>query len=238
MELRCYIIDDEPLAIEVLEAHIKKYGRLELAGTFQNAIEAFNALQKEPVDLIFLDIQMPGLTGIDFLKSLTDAPDVIFTTAYREYALEGFELNVLDYLLKPISFERFIKAMGKVSKTNTKEIAAISGPETDESLLFIPVDKKMVRVQLDSILYIESQRDYISIQTTAKKIKAHQQISTIEEKLPASEFLRIHRSFIVSVQKIESWSASEIEVPNKILPVGRTYKKQVQEILESRTSTL
>lgn len=238
MKLRCYIIDDEPLAIEVLEAHIKKYGRLELADTFQNAIEAHKALQDEPVDLIFLDIQMPGLTGIDFLKSLTDPPDVIFTTAYREYALEGFELNVLDYLLKPISFGRFLKAMGKLFRSDNMAITSTSNSDPDEPLLFIPVDKKMVRIELNKIHYIESQRDYVSIQTTTKKVLAHQQISIIEEKLPASEFIRIHRSFIVSVRKIESWSASRIEVPEKTLPIGRTYKKQVLKLLESRSSTL
>lgn len=238
MNIRCYIIDDEPLAIEVLESHIEQYGQITIVDTFQNAIDAFKVLQSEPVDLIFLDIQMPGLTGIDLLKSLKDPPEVILTTAYREFALEGFELDVVDYLLKPISFERFLKAVGKVSgKTKPDDKPEIIS-ESETPFLFVQDGKKMVRIKLSDIVYIESQRDYVRIKTTSKDIKARQQISSLEEKLSEDRFMRIHRSFIVPLKKIESWSATEMEVPGKTLPIGRTYKKEVLKKMESFSDTL
>lgn len=241
MKLTCYIIDDEPLAIEVLESHLEKIDRIEVAGIFQNAVKAFEALQEQPVDLLFLDIQMPRLTGIKFLKTLKDPPKVIFTTAYREYALEGFELDVTDYLLKPISFERFLKAINKVFAQQRSTIRSRTSTNTqvkEEPGLFIQVNKKMVKIQPGNILYIESKRDYVKIKTTQKEILAHQTISYLEEQLPPGHFLRIHRSFIVRLDKIESWSSSEIELPGTQLPIGRTYKSQVIKSLEERSNIL
>lgn len=241
MKLTCYIIDDEPLAIEVLESHLEKIDRIEVAGIFENAVKAFEALQDQPVDLLFLDIQMPRLTGIKFLKTLKDPPKVIFTTAYREYALEGFELDVTDYLLKPISFERFLKAINKVfaqQRSTIRPPAGTNTPPKEESGLFIQVNKKMVKIQPDNILFIESKRDYVKIKTTQKEIMAHQTISYLEEQLPPGHFLRIHRSFIVRLDKIESWSSSEIELPGIQLPIGRTYKSQVIKSLEERSNIL
>jgi DNA-binding LytR/AlgR family response regulator len=241
MNLTCYIVDDEPLAIEVLESHLKKVNRIEIAGTFQDAVKAFEALQTEPVDLLFLDIQMPGLTGIKLLQTLKNPPGVIFTTAYREYALEGFELDVIDYLLKPIPFERFLKAIDKVFERvyfpgNQKTEAA--RPKTSDSVLHIQAGKKHVKLHPADILFIESQRDYINIKTTKKEILVHQTITSMEEKLPADKFLRIHRSFIVNIDRIESWSAVEVELPGLQLPVGRTYKQSVMKVLKSRSTIL
>lgn len=241
MKLTCYIIDDEPLAIEVLESHLEKIDRIEVAGIFENAVTAFEALQEQPVDLLFLDIQMPRLTGIKLLKTLTNPPKVIFTTAYREYALEGFELDVTDYLLKPISFERFLKAINKVfSQKRSSNIPPTGSPPqpAEESSLFIQVNKKMIKIQPSEILFIESKRDYVKIKTTQKEILAHQTISYLEEQLPAGHFMRIHRSFIVSLDKIESWSSSEIELPGIQLPIGRTYKNQVVKSLEEQSNIL
>ena len=231
MSITCFIIDDEPLAIEVLKSHIEKIDRLEVAGTFQNAVRAFEELQSNPVDLLFLDIQMPGLTGIDFVKTLKHPPKVIFTTAYREYALEGYELDVVDYLLKPISFERFLKAVDKVYKRLGKtHTASKTAEETTASYLF--------RIPLDEILYIESQRDYSIIVTESGEIQVRQNISFLEKRLEPEGFIRIHRSFIVSIKKIKSWSTTEIEVPGRKLSVGRTYKNEVMQKLESASEYL
>ncbi len=232
MKLKCIIVDDEPLAIEVIESYIERIDTLELVGKFRNAIKAFDFIQSgEPVDLIFLDIQMPKLTGIEFLKTLRQPPKVIFTTAYREYALEGFELEVLDYLLKPISFDRFMKAVSKAvgQAGNSSEGITIGGDGDD--FIFFKCDKKMIRVSLNDILYIESIKDYVKIKTAEKEIVTHQKISVLETKLPPAHFIRIHRSFIVNIPKIESYSASEVELNNESIPVGRNYKVDVMDRL-------
>lgn len=233
MALKCIIVDDEPLAIEVIESYIDRITDLEIVAKCKNALTAFELLQKEKIDLIFLDIQMPKLTGLDFLKSLKNPPKVILTTAYRDYALEGYELDVVDYLLKPISFERFLKAVSKVYdiKTYTEE-EKDAIPESEE-YIYLKADKKMVKVRLHEILYIESLKDYVRVSTSNKDVITHQKISYLEEKLPEECFLRIHRSFIVALRKIETYSASTIEVPGKELPIGRMYKEQVLERLNS-----
>ena len=238
MELKCLIIDDEPLAIEVLESYVEKVERLQLVKTFRNAIKAFDFLQKEQVDLIFLDIQMPKLTGIDFLKTLKNPPKVIFTTAYREYALEGYELEVTDYLLKPISFERFLKAIAKVF--DDKEVRLgfhVGSPSSteEEPFVYFKVDKRMVKIRLNDILVIESIKDYVKVKTAEKEIVTHQQISYLEHKLPEDKFLRIHRSFIVAIDKIDAFSATEVEINQKYVPIGRNYKNEVIEKLSKNT---
>lgn len=228
--MKCIIVDDEPLAIEVIESYVERMDSLELVGKFRNAIKAFDYIQSgEPVDLIFLDIQMPKLTGIEFLKTLTNPPKVIFTTAYREYALEGFELEVLDYLLKPISFDRFMKAVSK-ALNQSKEVGVSTSAEGDD-FIFFKCDKKMIRVCLKDILYVESIKDYVKIKTAEKEVVTHQKISVLETKLPANHFIRVHRSFIINIPKIESYSASEIELNNESIPVGRNYKVEVMEKL-------
>jgi DNA-binding LytR/AlgR family response regulator len=233
MKLKCIIVDDEPLAIEIIESYVDRLDDIEVVATCNNALKAFEIVQKQQVDLIFLDIQMPKLTGIDFVKTLKNPPKIILTTAYRDYALESYELEVVDYLLKPISFERFLVALQKVYKFDPK-VENEDPLMDDEAYIFLKADKKMVKVMLSDILFIESQKDYIRINTAEKDIISHQKISYLEEKLPEECFIRIHRSFIVPIRKIESYSASAIEVPGKELPIGRLYKNKVLEILQSK----
>ncbi len=241
MSLKCIIVDDEPLALEVLEAYIERIEGLELVAKCENAVKAFDALKKLQVDLIFLDIQMPKLTGIDFLKVLNPAPKVIFTTAYREYALESYELNVVDYLLKPIAFNRFMMAVNKamdgtVEYEESAEEASLL--KNDHPYIFLKADRKMVKVYLKDILYIESLKDYVRIKTPEKEIVSLQKISYLEQKLPEDLFMRIHRSFIVPIKKIEAFSNHAVEVGGKELPIGRNYKNQVLDILNNDSSIL
>ncbi|WP_018479754.1 LytR/AlgR family response regulator transcription factor [Pontibacter roseus] len=237
MKLRCLIVDDEPLALDVLETFIERLDNLELVCRCSNAVEAYTCLQTEHIDLMFLDIQMPKLNGIDFLKSLPSPPRVIFTTAYRDYALDSYDLNAVDYLLKPIAFERFLKAVAKVSpvepKSNLAAPAAILQPEPDyrEAFIYLKADKKMVKVMLSDILYIESLKDYIRVKTETKEIISYQKISFLEEKLPAGKFLRIHRSFIVALDKIQAFSATAVDIGKTEIPIGRFYKNDVLQVL-------
>ncbi len=240
MSLSCYIIDDEPLAIEVIESHISKIDGLEVKATFQNAVKAFQELRNTSVDVLFLDIQMPRLTGIEFLRTLKNPPKVIFTTAYREYALEGFELDVVDYLLKPISFDRFLKAMDKVFDSLNPSTTLTATSDTDEGhhYVFVPSDKKNVKICLDEILYIESKRDYILIKTESKEVSTYQTITYMEERLPASQFVRVHRSFMINLNKIESWSNNEVELRDTTIPIGRTYKREALKKLGESSEVL
>src|SRR5690349_15337724 len=180
--MKCIIVDDEPLAIEIMESYVSKIDQLEISGTFRNAVTAFTFVQQNPVDLIFLDIQMPKLSGIDFLKTLKNRPKVIFTTAFRDYALEGFELEVVDYLLKPIPFDRFLKAIAKVLHQPQTVTAAVTTPKADqESFVYFKVDKKMIKTRMADILYIESIKDYVKVKTLEKEIVTQQKISYLEE---------------------------------------------------------
>jgi len=236
-KIRCLVVDDEPLAIAILEGYISQLETLTLAGKCDNAIEALLFLQKNKVDLLFLDIQMPKLTGIDFLKTLSNRPKVIFTTAFREYALEGFELNVLDYLLKPIPFERFLAAINKYHSANeslnpSPQILIPQDSGTPgEQFIYLKSEKKMVKVFLKDILYIESLKDYIKVKTSDQEIITYQRISYLEEKLPDMQFLRIHRAYVIATDKIKSFSASVIEVGDLELPIGRQYKTAVMKAL-------
>lgn len=233
--INCIIVDDEPLAIEVIESHLEKIDDINIVATCPNAVKAFEVLQKKEIDLMFLDIQMPKLTGIDFLKTLKNPPQVILTTAYRDYALEGYELDVVDYLLKPISFERFLKAIGKVYQKGSKSNQSFVN-EPEESFIYLKADKKTIKVHLNDIVYIESLRDYVRVKTKVKEIVTHQKISKLEDLLPKEEFIRIHRSFIVSIKKIEAFSSKGVELPGKLLPIGRLYKSQVMETLNEGVS--
>ena len=232
--MKCFIIDDEPLAIELIQSHVANIEGLDVVGTFENAIDAFQALQKTPVDLIFLDIQMPKLSGIEFLRTLKHPPKVVITTAFREYAYEGFELDVVDYLLKPISLERFLKAVGKVMKSEQHHLSSSKEPAGDvsDSFLFVQLDKKTIKIYCQDILYIESQKDSVIIVTGNRKIQVRQKISDLEKELFDKGFTRIHRAFLVPVEKVESWSATEVEVAGLTLPIGRTYKNEVSKQLQ------
>ncbi|SKC62670.1 LytR/AlgR family response regulator transcription factor [Ohtaekwangia koreensis] len=230
--MKCIIVDDEPLAIEILESYVSKIDQLEIAGTFRNAVTAFTFLQQNKIDLIFLDIQMPKLSGIDFLRTLKNPPKVIFTTAFRDYALDGFELEVVDYLLKPIPFERFLKAVAKVlHQPSAAAPAQKTEPSGSESFVYFKVDKKMIKTKMTDILYIESIKDYVKVKTSEKEIVTQQKISYLEESLPREQFLRIHRSFIVNVERIDAYSATDIEIGKHFIPIGRNYKTDVMKIL-------
>ena len=233
MKLRCLLVDDEPPALEVLESYVREAAHLELVATRGNALQAFGILQAQPVDLLFLDIKMPKMLGTDFLRSLRHPPQVIFTTAYREYACEGFELDAVDYLLKPVSLERFLKAVAKAGKTDAPpppaEPAYAANPD---AFLYFRIDRKMVKVVLRDILYVEGLKDYVRIHPVAgPPLVVKQTVAGMEEKLSESNFLRIHRSFIVALDNIRTYSARRIEVANQELPIGRLFHQRVEEAL-------
>lgn len=231
--MKCIIVDDEPLAIEILESYVAKVEQLQLEGTFRNGVTAFTFLQQHPVDLIFLDIQMPKLSGIDFLKTLKNPPKVIFTTAFRDYAIDGFELEVADYLLKPIPFDRFLKAVAKVlhQPATAQNASAPVRSDVSDNYVYFKVDKKMVKTRMSEILYIESIKDYVKVRTPEKEIVTQQKISYLEESLPREQFIRIHRSFIVNREKIDAYSATDVEIGKFHVPIGRNYKNDVMKVL-------
>ncbi|MEX0844387.1 MAG: LytTR family DNA-binding domain-containing protein [Balneolaceae bacterium] len=238
MKLSCFIIDDEPLAVEVLESHISKLDSIEIAGTFGNAIKAFEALKETQVDLLFLDIQMPKLSGVEFLKTLQQPPKVIFTTAYREYALDGFELNAVDYLLKPISFERFLKAVNKALDIPDKSPAYSHNSTHDEDYFFVSSGKEYVKIRVSDILFLESKGDYVLIKTSNKEVKTHTTLTSMEEKLQERGFTRVHRSFMVNMSRVESWSKTDVKVGQEIIPIGRSFKKQAIQKLKMKFDEL
>ncbi len=233
MKIRCLIVDDEPLAINVIKKFLEQFPQAELVSTCENAMEAFTYVSNNPVDLLFLDINMPTINGLDFLKSLKSPPMVIITSAYRDYAVEGFELNVSDYLVKPISFQRFLKAMDKVSTTirerNKPEVAVHSNQDNSKSFVFLKVDKKMVKVYLDEILYIESLKDYVRIRTVYEDLVTHQNLNSMAKILPDDNFLRIHKSYTIAVDKVKSIEGNCVEIATKLIPIGRNYRKQAKE---------
>ncbi len=227
--IKTIIVDDEPLALEILEAFVSNMPNLELVAKCENAFEANTALQNHKVDLMFLDIQMPQLNGVEFVKSLAHAPHVVFTTAYPEFALEGFELNAVDYLLKPISMDRFLKAVNKVSeKMGTKSTEA---DEVNEHFFFVKADKKLVKINFDDIVYVEGLKDYVIIKTESTRVITLQTMKSLEDKLPSSKFKRIHRSFIVNLDKILALDSNAVEVMEKgqvkYLPIGKNYKDEL-----------
>lgn len=233
MKFKCLIIDDEPLAINVIKAHLANFDAFEVVATFETAIEAFNYLKEQPIHLMFLDINLPGLNGIDFIKNLDHPPAVVVTTAYREYAVESFELDVLDYLVKPIAFPRFMKTIDKASthlRQHEKPVGAAPLPEA-EDFVFVRADKKIMKVAFSNILYIESLKDYIRIKTIYEDLITHQNLSAFTSQLPADRFMRIHRSFTVSLEKISSISGATLYIGPKALPIGRMYLKEVKSAL-------
>lgn len=246
MSIRCLLVDDEPPALEIIESYVEMVDGFDVVGKCYNAIQAFGVLQSTPVDLIFLDIKMPKLLGTDFVRSLRQPPQVIFTTAYVDYALEGYELDVVDYLLKPISFERFLRAVAKVMKTESPgtsiaqpEIGSLPAvekpaePVAANSFLYFRVDRKMVKVFTRDILYVESLKDYVKIFTASgRPLVVKQSISSLEEMLPEANFLRIHRSYIVAIDKITAYTPSYVDVAGQELPIGRLYHKEVSRVLK------
>jgi two-component system, LytTR family, response regulator len=225
-KIKCIIIEDEPLAIKVLADYISKLPFLELKGSFKDAILAIEFLRDNAVDLIFLDIHLPKLKGMAFLKTLTNPPAVIITTAYHEYAVEGFNLNVTDYLLKPFEFDRFLVAVNKVRLSQEKVPA-----EQQRDFIFVNVQKKRVKILFSDIVYVESQREYIKIVTSKKEYLSKMSTHEIEALLPSDLFQRVHRSFIVSVKKIDSYTNDSVEVNGVSIPIGRVYKESIDKLL-------
>jgi DNA-binding LytR/AlgR family response regulator len=224
--IRCIIIEDEPLAIKVLTDYISQVPFLELQATFKDAILATDWLRQHNTDLIFLDIHLPKLKGMTFLKTLTHPPAVIITTAYHQYAVEGFELNVTDYLLKPFEFERFLVAVNKVKTAQTEKHGETA---SRKDFIFLNVQKKKVKILFSEIVYIESQREYIRIVTTKKEYISKMSTHEIESVLPGDLFKRIHRSFIVSIGKVESYTAEAVEVNGVSIPIGRDYRGVIEK---------
>ncbi|MEO5594917.1 MAG: LytTR family DNA-binding domain-containing protein [Chitinophagaceae bacterium] len=233
--LRCLIIEDEPLARQIISRYVQQLPTLQLAGECANAIQAFTFLQQHQVDLMFLDIRMPQLNGNDFLKTLQNPPKVIFTTAYSDYALESYEFDAVDYLMKPITFERFLKAVNKaygpgIAKTETRPLS-LPEEKKSESFVYFRADRKMIKVMLQDILYVESMKDYVKIFTSDTTIISRQSISSVEAMLPEKEFIRTHRSFIVSLQKIRSFTQELIEIEKTEIPIGKIYRNGVMKVL-------
>lgn len=227
-KIKCIIIEDEPLAVKVLTDYIAQVPFLELQQSFKDAILATEWLRENKTDLIFLDIHLPKLKGMSFLKTLSDPPDVIVTTAYHQYAVEGFELNVTDYLLKPIEFERFLTAVTKVKSGYNEQQSHPENKERD--FIFINVQKKKVKILLDDIIYIESQQEYIKIVTTKKVYFSKLTTNDMEAMLPTHLFKRIHRSYIISLNKIESFTAEMVEMGGVSIPIGRSYRGVLENL--------
>src|SRR5687767_11478023 len=223
-KIKCIIVEDEPLAAKVLSDYIREVSFLELRGTFKDAIAATEFLRDNAIDLIFLDIHLPKLKGMAFLKMLPNPPAVIITTAYHQYAVEGFELNVTDYLLKPIEFDRFLAAVTKVKRVEPlpQNLNAERMPERD--FIFLSIQKKKVRVLFSEILYVESQREYVRIVTIKGAYLTKMSTHELEELLPADSFRRVHRSFIISINKIDSYTAESVELAGVSIPIGRGYR--------------
>src|SRR5579871_2810076 len=228
----CMIIEDEPLATEVLQDYIRQVPFLKLACVCSDAFFAMESLQKFDIDLMFLDIHLPKMKGLDLIKVLKKPPKVIITTAYQEYALQGYEFNVIDYLLKPVEFNRFLKAVNKLEQHRETVLPVRPAAQAAERIyLFFTVGKKKVKIFLDEILYIESMKEYIRVNTKSKSVLTKFKLSQVDGLLRENNFLRIHRSFIVAKDKIEAFSATEVEVGGKQLPIGRSYKELVIGVL-------
>ncbi|MDP9046735.1 MAG: LytTR family DNA-binding domain-containing protein [Bacteroidota bacterium] len=232
MTIRCLIVDDEPLAVQLLQKHIAQLDFFEVVGTCNNAIKALELLTRQPVDLMFLDIRMPGLSGLHLFKSLRNPPKTILTTAYREFALDGFDLGVTDYLLKPITFDRFFKAVERyLSATNHAIPAMLSSSE--QQFIYLRSGHKYFKVDINDIKYAESRKDYVHVYTGESVITSKYKISELEKELHGKGFLRIHRSFIVNLQQVTAFSASAVEIGNKELPIGDNYKVLVAKLINA-----
>jgi two-component system LytT family response regulator len=249
MILKCIAVDDEPLALDIIEDYVSKVPFLELVKRTENAIEALQMVQAGGIDLVFLDIQMPELTGIQFLKIASGKSNYILTTAYSQYALESYDLNVSDYLLKPIAFDRFYKAVEKVHNQLQKAeptivaapeqpvvqaVSAVAPAQQAQDFIFVKTENKIQKIELDDILYIEGLKDYISIFTKTERVITLQNMKKMEETLPKGEFIRVHKSYIISIDKIESIERSRITIAKKIIPIGDTYRDEFFKLIDRK----
>ena len=236
MKLRCLLIDDEPPALKILASYISNINGLEIVAQCKNAIEALDVLHQKTVDVIFLDIKMPKMLGTEFLKNLSHPPKVIFVTAYRDYAVEGYELDAVDYLVKPVSFERFFKAITKLNRMAGKESVTtnVDYKPNPEEFVYLKVDKDMKKVFVNDIVYIESWKDYIKLfLVTGKNIIVKQTITAMENLLSEHKFMRVHRSYMVSLNKISGYNGISVQLETKEIPIGRLYKQVVMEKLQA-----
>jgi len=231
---RCLIIDDEPLAIKLIRTHLTKLDSFEIAGECKNALKAFEFLKKEKIDLMFLDINMPEITGLDFLKSIPNPPYVIITTAYREYAIEGYDLDVVDFLLKPISFERFLKAINRYcnrTRSSASQDGINSGETQDKKYMHIQDGKNIFKLLYEDVIYFEGYGEYVKVITTNKTYMVRDSLTEFENKFSPEHFLRIHKSYIVNIQKITGFSTIHVLLKNTELPIGRIYRGKAIDIL-------
>ena len=235
-KISCLVIDDEPPARDILKKYVASVDLLQLSGECSNAVETLSFLQSNSVDLLFLDIKMPHILGTSFLRTLKNPPKVIFTTAFRKYAVEGFDLNAVDFLLKPISFERFLQAVNKVMQMdihvpgNTTSLNE-NLPDQSHPFLYFRADRKMVKVFLEDILFVESLKDYIKVVTTQKVIISKQSIASLVEMLPKDAFVRVHRSYIIAINKIDSYNSDAIGIGKAEIPIGRLFRHDVNRVL-------
>jgi len=233
MKVRCLIVDDEPLAIRLIEKHVSQIDSLEVVATCNSALKAFEILNTHEIDLLFLDIKMPHLTGIDFLKTLKNPPKTIFTTAYRDYALESYELETVDYLLKPVTFERFVQAIEKFFRQTTATVAPVKKETVVTDFILVKSGSKYHKVNLEDIVYIESLKDYIKIHLENEtSVISKYKLGEMEQELSAYHFLRIHRSYIINTSKITAFSSNDIDVNTQEIPIGASYKEAVILYLE------
>jgi DNA-binding LytR/AlgR family response regulator len=230
---KCFIVDDEPLALNVIEQHLSKFGQFEVCGKSTDPLEAITQIKLLLPDLLFLDIQMPEITGLELIESIQHKPQIILTTAYREYAVEGFELNVLDYLVKPIPFKRFVKAIDRFLEQ--KLPPATLPPATDPTSLFVKADRKTIKIELGDILYVEGVKDYVKIVLPAQKIITKVSIGNFFKDLPKDRFVQVHKSFIVAKDKISAYTAHDVEINGLEIPIGRMYKEEfLREVEKGR----
>lgn len=229
-KIRCLLVDDEPLAIALLQKHVEQIDFLEVAGTCANAVKALDILRNQGIDLLFLDIRMPKISGLDFLKTLRHPPKTIITTAYREYALDGYDLDIVDYLLKPITFDRFFKAIERYLRSS-EQAPPLAAGIAEAQFIHIKSGYKHLKINLADILYIESQKDYVKIHTAEKEVVAKHKISDLDQELAGKGFLRIHRSFLINVKNITAFTANDIEMGKLEIPIGESYKELVFKIL-------
>ena len=230
----CFIVDDEPLAIEVIENHLSKLQNFEVIGSYTDSIEAFIQFKNVQVDLLLIDIEMPDFNGLEFIKSLKNKPEIIITTAYRNFAVQGFDLNILDYLVKPIPFERFMQSIDKFIDKKSNQHQALIEPQ---QFIIVRADRKNIKLFLESILYVEGLKDYVKIVLKDnQQILTKQSIGNFEKDLNANQFLRVHKSFIIAIDKMTAYTTQDVEINMIEIPIGRSYKKTFLEIMQQNES--
>lgn len=232
---KCVVIDDEPIAIKVIVNYLGKISGFEVVATFTNALDALVTLREQQVDLLFLDIQMPGINGLEFFKSLQNPPSLIFTTAFRNFAADAFEVNAIDYLVKPIPFDRFLKAINKFLDLNSSK--ALASPASDSGFIVLKSDKKNFKVKISDILYIESLDDYVRVHTLNHKLVCYLRLSALEDKFNTlPNILRVHRSFIINTDHVKVFTSYSLDIGDKTIPIGRNYRENVSAVLAKQHS--